>query len=257
LFAGYRRYAELLTRTSGDGFLGRSVRRAAATMGAALFSPEAKFLARLRACGEEPLRRYAEREIMCSRWLTDRLLAPPYRATGADDDLFAETLAAAESRHWPVVEAAQYADLRTYLPGDILRKVDRTSMAWSLECRPPLLDRSVTELAASLSTDLKIRDGVGKYILKRVAGRYVPPELLDRKKRGFRVPIRRWLKRDLLDRTAELLQDGELVSRGILDAAGVRWVLRQQRRPWMNLASCLWALLFLEHWARIYLDGDS
>jgi len=184
LFAGYRRYAELLTRTSGDGFLGRSVRRAAATMGAALFSPEAKFLARLRACGEEPLRRYAEREIMCSRWLTDRLLAPPYRATGADDDLFAETLAAAESRHWPVVEAAQYADLRTYLPGDILRKVDRTSMAWSLECRPPLLDRSVTELAASLSTDLKIRDGVGKYILKRVAGRYVPPELLDRKKRG-------------------------------------------------------------------------
>ena len=151
---------------------------------------------------------------------------------------------------WSDVDAAQYTDSRLYLPGDILAKVDRTSMAWSLECRVPLLDHSITAFGAGLSLDLKIRDGVPKYLLKRVAERYVPHELLYRKKRGFRIPIRRWFKRGLLDETAKLLLEGELVARGILDPAGIRWVVRNQRRPWINLYSALWALLFLEHWAR-------
>ncbi len=249
-FAGYRRYDDLRRLAERDPFWRRWARRAAFASGAAVFSPEAKFLQRYRAAAGEPLDRYEQREIMCGPWLTDRLLTEPYRVT---DPLgaFAGHRDAALARGWPPVDVAQYVDLRMYLPGDILQKVDRTSMAWSLECRVPLLDHTVTEFAASLSTDLKIRHGAGKYILKRVAERYVPHELLHRKKMGFRVPIRRWFKGRLLDEATRLLLDGTLVARGVLDASGVWWVLRNQRRPWMNLSSCLWSLIILEHWARV------
>lgn len=248
-FAGYRRYAEVLDAERDVSPWRGRLRSAIFAAGAAVFSPEAKFLHRFRAGRADPITRYEEREVLCGRWLANRLLADPYR-DGPAKDVFDDHRREAESRGWPPVDVAQYVDQRMYLPGDILTKVDRTSMAWSLECRPPLLDHSITEFAANLSADLKIRNGEGKYILKRVAERYVPRELLYRKKMGFRVPIRRWFKGALLDETVRLLADGELVARGVLDPAGIRWVLRNQRRPWMNLSSCLWALLFLEHWAR-------
>lgn len=254
-FAGYRRYDELRRRDRRDAAWRRLARRAAFASGAVLFSPEAKFLHRYRGAGGGPLDQYAQREIMCSRWMMERLLTEPYRQ-GDGYDAFADYQDAALGRGWSAVDAAQYIDLHTYLPGDILRKVDRTSMAWSLECRPPLLDHSISEFGASLATDLKIHHGEGKYILKRVAERHVPHELLYRKKMGFRVPIRRWFKRGLLDETTKLLLDGTLVAQGVLDASGVWWAIRNQRRPWLNLSSCLWALVFLEHWARARLDGE-
>jgi asparagine synthase (glutamine-hydrolysing) len=100
---------------------------------------------------------------------------------------------------------------------------------------------------------LKVRDGVRKYLLKKVAERYVPHGLIHRPKMGFRIPVRRWMKRELLDDTAALLRDGVMVRRGFLDARGLEWMFRHQRRPWIDLASPLWALLFLETWARQYL----
>ncbi len=252
-FAGYRRYDDL--RGYADRAVGwrRLVRRAAFASAGAVFSPEAKFLRRYRGNWDGPLAQYEERQVMCTRWLSNRLLGEAYRAADGED-VFGRHRREVDNRCWPPVEITQYVDSRMYLPGDILTKVDRASMACSLECRVPLLDHTITEFAAGLSVDLKIRNGVRKYLLKRVAERYVPHELLHRKKMGFRVPIRRWFKRDLLDQTADLLLDGVLISRGILDPAGVRWVVRSQRRPWLNLANCLWALLFLEHWARVYLD---
>jgi asparagine synthase (glutamine-hydrolysing) len=185
--------------------------------------------------------------------LTTRLLTPAYRQDTAGEDTFDQLRRHAFSRGWSPVEAAQYVDLRMYLPEDILTKVDRTSMACSLECRVPLLDHSISEFAATLAIDLKIRGDVRKYLLKRVAERYVPRELLYRPKMGFRIPIRRWFKRGLLQQTESLLLDGVLVSRGIFDQAGLRWMLRAQSRPWIDFGSQLWALLFLEQWARAYL----
>jgi asparagine synthase (glutamine-hydrolysing) len=252
-FAGYRRYEDLGQAAQMDGPWRRTASGALYSVGSVLFSPEAKFLRKLRAARLPPLRAYEESEVMCGDWLAQQLLGEAYRGSHGPDP-FAERCREAETAGWPVVEAAQYADLCTYLPGDILAKVDRTSMACSLECRVPLLDHAVVELSAALPLDLKIREGTGKYILKRVAERYVPRELLYRKKRGFRVPIRRWFKGELLDQTAALLRGGVLVQHGILDRAGAEWVLNAQRRPWINLSSCLWALLMLEHWAQTYLD---
>ena len=255
-FAGYNRYDELLTALGRDNPVQRTVNRGLFALGATVFSPEAKFLRRYRSRSCPPLRQHEERQVMCSRWLTRRLLG------GADEpgdgqNIFDDYRRIGVARQWGPVDVAQYVDSRMYLPGDILTKVDRTSMACSLECRVPLLDHCVTEFSAALPMELKIHNGVRKYLLKRVAERYVPKELLYRQKMGFRVPIRRWFKRGLLDRTAELLLNGTLVARSVLDPAGVKWILRNQRRPWMNFASHLWALLCLEYWARAHLDGSS
>jgi asparagine synthase (glutamine-hydrolysing) len=253
-FAGYRRYADLRDALERPG---RSWRQVGSTLGfhagALLFSPEAKFLRRTRSARFEPLLAYRDREITASDWLIDRLLTPEYQTREPEQDAFDQGRMLAESEAGCTgAEVAQFIDQWMYLPEDILTKVDRTSMGWSLECRVPLLDHRVTSLAARLDPALRIHGREGKYLLKRVAERYVPHELLYRKKRGFRVPIRRWFKRDLLDHTAKLLRGGSLFREGVLDPRGVEWVLSAQRKSWMNLSSTLWSLLFMELWAREY-----
>lgn len=249
-FAGYRRYEDLAAAAHQPAWR-RRLAGLSAVIPSALFSPEAKFARRLQLDALDPVAQHEERQVMCSRWLISRLLTERYQAID-DVDLFGEHRACTGAS-WHEVDAAQYIDLRMYLPGDILTKVDRTSMACSLECRVPLLDHHVTEFSASLPIDLKVRGGVRKYLLKRLAERYVPHELLYRPKMGFRIPIRRWFKRDLLDRTAALLHEGVLVRREILDPAGLAWLFRVQRRAWMDFGSQLWGMLFLEHWARAFL----
>ncbi len=252
-FAGYRRYEEVMEADAKPAGWRRPLSRAIVASSSLLFSPEAKYLGRYRAASLSPLERHEEHQVMFSPWLANRVLAEPYRSQEIDNGSFDFHRRVGIDRGWSSVDTAQYVDLRVYLPDDILTKVDRTSMACSLECRVPLLDHHVTEFSASLATGLKIRGGVRKYLLKRLAERYVPRELLYRPKMGFRVPIRRWFKRDLLDRSADLLLGGTLVGRGILDPAGLRWMFRAQRRPWIDFGSQLWALVFLEQWARVYL----
>ncbi len=253
-FAGYGRYEEMLPGFTTAGRANRMLSRAIFASSSLLVSPEAKYLARHRMAGLSPLERHEVHQVMCSDRLARRLLA----GTAADPrghDAFAERRLEGVAAGWSPVEIAQYIDLNVYLPDDILTKVDRTSMASSLECRVPLLDHRVTEFSARVATELKIRGGVRKYLLKKVAERHVPPELLYRPKMGFRVPIRRWFKRELLDRAAPMLLDGALVSHGLFDRDGLRWMLRQQRRPWIDFGTHLWSILFFEVWARHALGG--
>lgn len=248
-FAGYNRYQEIVDAGTGPTTMEMLTARAIVATSSTLFSPEAKYLRRFRAKLLSPQEQHRVHQYLCSDWLCDKILSHDYRPAKRPD-LFDQLRQFAESRKWRPLQAAQSVDVATYLPEDILMKVDRTSMACSLECRVPLLDHRVTEFSARLSDDLKIRGGVRKYLLKKVAERHVPAELLYRPKMGFRIPIRRWFKRELLDQTADLLMDGSLVQRGILDRAGLKWMLNAQRRPWIDFGSQLWALLFMEQWAR-------
>jgi asparagine synthase (glutamine-hydrolysing) len=147
-----------------------------------------------------------------------------------------------------------YVDTKTWLPNDILVKMDRMAMANSLEVRSPLLDHHVIEFAATLPSDLKYRRGTSKYLLKRYAERRVPPSVIHRPKMGFSIPLAAWLRGELRPLAADLLLSDRALERGYFqpDAVRAMWSRHQEGRR--NQAHHLWALMMLEMWHRLFVD---
>lgn len=162
-----------------------------------------------------------------------------------------ETLLA-RSQDWPQLddfrEVMMYLDTLVYLPGDILTKVDRASMATSLEARVPFLDNDVIDFAWSLPTDMKLRDGKSKWALRQVLERYVPNELVDRPKMGFGIPIEHWLRRDLRDWAEDLLSPSCLADGGYFDVAKVRTLWEENCSGKGRHHHQLWAILMFQSW---------
>jgi asparagine synthase (glutamine-hydrolysing) len=154
------------------------------------------------------------------------------------------------------VTRAMVADVLTYLPGDLLVKVDIASMAHSLECRGPFLDHRVVELAAAMPVDrkLRLRPGRSKVVLKRAFADLLPPAIRTRAKMGFGVPIARWFREELKDELRGVLLDPICLGRGLFRPEAIRHLVDQHADGRRDHAPRLWALLMLELWFRRHLE---
>jgi asparagine synthase (glutamine-hydrolysing) len=145
-------------------------------------------------------------------------------------------------------ERMMYMDLVNYLPEDILTKVDRASMATSLEARVPFLDYRLVEFAWRLPLDFKIHRGQGKRILRSILSRYVPPRLFERPKMGFNIPLHEWLRGPLRPWVEELLDPAKLRQQGIFNPAPVRQAWTEHLSGKHNQAKKLWGILMFQAW---------
>ncbi|THF61628.1 asparagine synthase (glutamine-hydrolyzing) [Pseudothauera rhizosphaerae] len=148
-------------------------------------------------------------------------------------------------------------DAETQLPDDLLLLTDKMSMAVSLECRVPLLDLELVELAAAIPESLKVKNGRLKHLMKQALADVLPPDILDRRKRGFGTPMGAWLKRDLAPVLRRLLARDVVRDRGLFDADVVARLVADHEAARMDGTDALLALMNLEIWSRLYLDGRS
>jgi len=159
-------------------------------------------------------------------------------------------------RHYDEADTAdplsriQYVDIKTYLPDDILTKVDRASMAVSLELRAPILDHKFMELAASIPSHMKLRGRTGKYIFKKAMEPLLPQEILYRPKQGFAIPLDRWFRRELKELTYDLvLKTGK---DGILDRNFLSAIWKQHQNGTFDRSAYLWTVLMFRKWQQVF-----
>ena len=211
----------------------------------------------LRHIALEGADRYLDATTLFRRDQQERLLTPEAaeRVAGSDPwRLSRQWLADGDGGHW--LSTLQYSDLNTYLPLDILTKVDRMSMAHSLETRVPLLDHKLVEFAATIPPRFRLRGGTTKYIFKRAMRGILPDEVIDRPKHGFAVPLGRWFRGQLRSVVQDLLLSERCRARGIFNAQYIEQLLRMQEGG-RDLDFQLWTLMSFELWCRRFLDGGA
>ena len=145
-------------------------------------------------------------------------------------------------------------DFMTYLPGSVLSKVDRASMGNSLEVRPPFMDNEVMDWAFRLPSSMKLKGRISKYVLKEMARPFLPSEVIDRPKKGFAIPLGRWLRGPLKNRLDAVLRDSPLWNGGAESALLARpafeaWA-REHAEGRTDRSKPLWALIVLDHWVK-------
>jgi asparagine synthase (glutamine-hydrolysing) len=259
LFAGYNRYGQGLALAKMMRTLPRPVRRAMAGAMTAVSPGAWDYAARLVPSDKRP-RQAGEKMHKLAGVLLEEDATGYHRrlatqsAEGAslvegagepDESLYAEDI---RERFADEMSWLQYVDTLTYLPDDILTKVDRASMAVALEVRVPLLDHRVVELSWRLPARFKRRAGAGKWLLRQIAYKYVPKTLLDRPKMGFAVPLDDWLRGPLKEWAADLLDPAALKREGLLAAAPIAKTWDAHQSGARNAHGFLWNVLMFEAW---------
>jgi asparagine synthase (glutamine-hydrolysing) len=151
----------------------------------------------------------------------------------------------------------QYLDMKTYLPGDILTKVDRASMAHALEVRVPLLDHKLVEWISGLPPSMKLQGSEGKYIFKKSLESYLPEDILYRKKMGFAVPLAAWFRGPLRQRVRDSLLGPSLASTGIFNQAYLTQMVEQHESGRRDFSAPIWTVLMFEAFLRKEMEGEA
>ncbi|MGE0445038.1 MAG: asparagine synthase (glutamine-hydrolyzing), partial [Vicinamibacterales bacterium] len=254
LFGGYDRYLPHPRVAAFDRLAPGIGRMAAAAMWRAL-PHGARGKNFLRRVARDPRGRYLDSITFYHADERRELLSPDIaRRLGRWNAEAAFASPFAELDSLPFAAQMMAFDFATYLPEDCLTKVDRMSMAHSIESRVPLLDHQVVEFAASLPASMKIQGDRRKHLLKQLAFRLVPRELLDRPKQGFGVPIGHWFRGSLRDAFGDILGSAQTRQRGLFNYRFVDRVLEEHLAGTRDHSLRLWQLLVLELWQREYVD---
>lgn len=252
LFAGYERFyaAQLMRRTAWlPAGVWRLLARSLGREGAGYYDP-VKRLRRYARAASMPL---ADGYFDLVRVFSADLLAElGIGALCAACNL--SSYLSADQAH-PVAALVE-ANMRSYLPDDLLIKADRSSMATSLEARAPFLDHRLAEFAASIPFNLKLRGSTGKFILKEAARGLLPDAIIDRQKHGFGIPLGAWLRRDMTP-VRDLLLSRQARERGLYEQAAIEKLIREHEDRRRDYSRQLWALLTLEEWHRQFVDGNA
>ena len=254
LFAGYDKY-QVERRERRYEYLPAPLRRSLGMIGDAL--PEGakgrNFLRHIALSGPE---RYLDASTLFKMDQKRRLFSSEAAAFMAGHDPWSDASAFLKRSHSDWLSAAQHWDLKSYLPLDILTKVDRMSMANSIEARVPLLDHKLVEFAATIPPELRMRDGEPKCIFKRAMRGILPDSIIDRPKHGFAVPLGTWFRGRLAGFARELLLSETCMRRGLFDGAYIEQLLGMHQRG-RDLNLQIWTLISFELWCRTFLDAPA
>jgi asparagine synthase (glutamine-hydrolysing) len=263
VFAGYRRYRWHCAEDRVRRWLPRSVRGPVfGTLGQ--LYPKLDWLPRpfrakvtFQELALDPVGAYFSAVSICGDALRRQLFSPALRRE-LQGYSAVELLRSHMSRSGSEdpLSQVQYADLKTYLPGDILTKVDRASMANSLEVRVPLLDHTLIEWAARLPPGLKLHGGEGKYVFKSALEPYVPREILYRPKQGFTVPLAAWFRGPLRERLCEALRGPLQRDSGLFDTRCIDRLIDQHLSGAYDHSAPLWSLLMFDAFLRNAQSSD-
>jgi asparagine synthase (glutamine-hydrolysing) len=250
LFAGYTPYADALARV---GSAPVSAFRSVLGAGARRIPVHARGKGRLSMMALGPEAWFVWRRTVFPDYLLEAVVDPDVLAAAG---LLPERRAVADIRadSGPLLSRLQQWDQHHYLPDDILVKVDRATMAHSLEARCPILDDRVIELAAAQSAARHGGPSATKLLFREVIRPWVPPDVLERPKRGFGVPLRRWFQEQMIGWARDILLDPRTGQRGWTRTRQVRALLQQHEEGSRDHAKRIWALVSLELWARAHLD---
>ncbi|HEV8199044.1 MAG TPA: asparagine synthase (glutamine-hydrolyzing) [Candidatus Polarisedimenticolia bacterium] len=251
IFAGYERYVVEARRRAFR--LPRLARRIAGRAAGRL-RPGAKGRNFLHNLGLDGAHRYLDESTLFRRDDLERLFPPevldrmgPHNPSRAEHGYLEHS-----GGHW--LSAARYLDLKSSLPLDILTKVDRMSMAHSLEAREPLLDHRLVEFAAAIPPGMLLRDGTTKWIFKEAMRGILPDDIIDRRKQGFAIPLGRWFRGKLGGFVHDLLLTKRSRERGFFNPAAVEDLVRSHEAG-RSLDLQIWTLLSFELWCRAFIDA--
>jgi asparagine synthase (glutamine-hydrolysing) len=193
---------------------------------------------------------FRRRQTAIDRDTRNALYGPELAAQIAEEgiDRYRERMEAARAPS--SLERMLVQDFSVYLPDDILAKVDRMSMAHSLEARVPLLDNTIIDFAASLPLSMKLNGRISKFIVKKAIGPIMPPELMKQRKQGFAIPVHRWFRHELRDHFLDTVLSHEARNGALLNRRAIRAMYDAHMQQEDNYGHQLWAILMFEHWMR-------